>query len=103
MKNFSVMNMLDCQCHLNEPIQKQIFRDQLSNFLLVLDLFVHVASICVVHNDAEELLIHERLSVSDNVGVSHCLQNSNFVQGILLLFLLHIANIDNLSKTDLLS
>ena len=42
-----------------------------SNFLLVGDFGVQITSIRVVHHDTETALVHKRLFVGDNVGVSH--------------------------------
>ena len=70
-----VVNMLNGQAHLHEPVQNLVLGDQLLHLLLILDFLVHVAAVRVVHHDAQVLVVHETLSVGDDVGVSHGFQH----------------------------
>ena len=42
---------------------------------MVCDLGVEVATVGVVHDDAQAALVHEGLLVRDDVGVSHSLEH----------------------------
>ena len=46
-----------------------------SKLLLVGDLGVQVPSVCIVHDDTETPLVHERLLIGDDIGVSHRFQD----------------------------
>lgn len=59
VQNFPIMNVLDCESNLNKPVENLTFREQFLDFLLILNLFIHVSSIRIIHNDAQELLVHE--------------------------------------------
>lgn len=96
VQNFPVMNVLDGKSHLHKPVKQLLLWDQLLDFLLILNLLIHVAAICIVHDDAKKLLIHKALSVCDDVRVAHGLENAYLIESVLFLLFLHIANIDNL-------
>jgi len=59
VKNFAVMNMLNCKSHLHKPVEQQVFWYKLLDLLLVLDFLVHVSSIGVIHHNTQELLVHK--------------------------------------------
>jgi hypothetical protein len=44
------------------------------------------------------LFVHEGLSVSDNIWMSHSLEESDFIEGLFLLFTVHFGDIDNLVR-----
>jgi len=96
MQNFPVMYVLNCESDLNKPVKNLTLGQEFLDFLLVFYLFIHVSAISIVHDDTKELLVHEGLSISDDVGMSHSLQNSYFVERILLLLALHVSDIDYL-------
>lgn len=53
MQNFSVVDMLDCERHLHEPVENLIFAvAHFAYLLLVGDLCVEVASVRVIHHNA---------------------------------------------------
>jgi hypothetical protein len=47
----------------------------LPKLFLVSDSSIEVSSVCIVHDNAETSFVHERLFVSDDIGMSHCLQH----------------------------
>ena len=51
-----------------------------TDFLLVGNLGVQVAAVCVVHHNAEAALVHERLLVRDDVRVPHRLQHVHLIE-----------------------
>jgi len=62
----------------------------------MLNLLIHVSSIRIVHYNTEELLVHETFAISDDVWMAHCFQDSNLIQSVLFLFLLHVSDVDDL-------
>ena len=86
VQNFAVMDVLDRQCHLHEPVQDLVFRVAnlellnilsltFSNLFLISNFRVKISAVGKVHNYAQTLLVHEAFFVGDDVGVSHCFEN----------------------------
>ena len=73
----------------------------LADFLLVRDLGVEVASISVVHDNAQAALVHERLFVSDDVGMAHGLEHVHLVDGVLPLLAVHLGDVDDFHDVSL--
>lgn len=97
VEDLAVVDVLYGQRHLHEPVHDLVLRvAHLPYFLLVRDLRVHVASVCVVHHYAQAPLVHEALLVRDDVRVSQSLQNMNLIYGILSLFPVHPRHVDYL-------
>lgn len=60
MQNLSVVNMFYCQAHLHKPVENLILGiHDLPDLLLVCDLGVEIPSVCVIHDYAQTLLVHE--------------------------------------------
>ena len=60
MKNFSVVNMLDGQGHLNEPVEDLVFTvAHFSYLFLVSNLGIQVSTIGIVHDDTKTPLVHK--------------------------------------------
>ena len=50
-----------------------------SNFLLVGNFSVQITAICIIHHNTETALVHERLFVGNNVGVTHCFEHVDLI------------------------
>ena len=60
MQNFPVVNVLNGESHLNKPVENLVFTvADFANLLLVGNLGVEVATVSIVHDDAETALIHK--------------------------------------------
>lgn len=88
-----VMDVLDCQCNLHEPVQNLVLREASSDLFLLRDHLKHVSPVRVVHYNAQTPLVHEWLALCDYLRVSHCFQHVNFIQCFLLLFSIHLTYI----------
>ena len=65
------------------------------NFLLVSDLGIQIASVRIVHDNAQTPLVHERLFVRDDVRMSHSFKHMHFIDRVFTLFTVHFAHVDN--------
>jgi len=91
VQNFPVMDMLDSECHLNEPIKDLVFA--ITNFaylLLVGNLCVKVTAISIVHDNAQTSLVHKALFVSNNIRMTHRFQHVHFIDGVFSLLAVHL-------------
>ena len=54
-----------------------------ANFLLICNLCVQITAISIIHDDAQAALVHKRLFVCDDVGVTHRFEymNLSFKEG----------------------
>ena len=48
-----------------------------ANFFLIGDLGVEIATVGVVHHNAQASLVHKRLFVRDDIGMSHSFEHMN--------------------------
>lgn len=102
VQNFPIMDVLDGQSHLDEPVKNLILTvANLAYLFLVCDLGVQVAAICVLHDDAETAFVHERLHVRHDVGVAHGLEDVYLVDGVLALLAVHFGDVDDLHDVGL--
>lgn len=90
MQDLAVMDMLDGQCHLDEPVEDLIFTvANSSNFLLISNLSVQIAAISVVHDDTQAALVHEGLLVGDDIRVPHGFEYVDLIYGVFTLLTVH--------------
>ena len=99
VQNFPIVNVLQRQANLDEPLTDLILRESSPQLLLLRDSLVHVAAVGVVHHDAEisagvrgrgVLSVHEGFSVGDYVGMAQLAQQVNFVEGVQFLLAVHL-------------
>ena len=91
------MDMLDGQCHLNEPIKDLVLTvANLADLFLICNFGVKITPIGIVHDNAKTPFVHERLFVSDDVRMSHSLKDMDLVDSILSLFTVHLGDINDL-------
>ena len=102
VQNFPVMDMLDGQCHLNEPIKDLVLAvTDLTDLFLICNFGVQITPVGIVHDDAETSFVHKGLFVSDDVRMSHSLQDMDFVNGVFSLLAVHLGDIDDLHDVGL--
>jgi hypothetical protein len=60
VQNFPVVNMFDSQSHLDKPVQDLVLTiTDFSNLFLIGDFSVQIATISIVHDDAETPFVHK--------------------------------------------
>jgi len=102
MQNLLIMDVLDSQSHLHEPIQNLVLTvANFAYFLLVGDLGVQITTISEVHHNAQAFFVHERLLVGDNVRMSHRFEDVDLVNGIFSLLPVHLTHVDDLHDISL--
>ena len=85
------MDVFDRKCHLDKPIENLVFTVlDLTNFLLISYLRIEITTVCIVHNYTQTSLVHERLLVGDDIGVSHGFEHMYFIYCILSLLSIHL-------------
>lgn len=90
----AVVDVLDGQRDLHEPVQDGVLGEALPVRLLLGDHLEHVAAVRLVHHDAQAPLVHERLALGHDLGVPHRLEHMHFIQCLLFLFPIHLTHID---------
>lgn len=71
MQYFLVVQVVDGECDLCEPIQDLTLSKILALFLHLLDTGVHIAQLTIDHNDAEvAFLISEGILIRHDVDMS---------------------------------
>ena len=101
MQNLSVVHMLEPQADLSEPIKDLRLGEEPP--ALLLDHFLEISSVRVVHNDAQlALLSLIDLAETNNIGMIENLQDFSLLQSVLPLILAHLSNVDLLDDGELL-
>ena len=101
MQNLSVVHMLEPQAYLSEPVED--LRLGKEPAALLLDHFLEIATVRVVHHDAQLALFSLiDLAETNNIGMIKDLQDLSLLQGVLPLILAHLANVDLLDDGELL-
>lgn len=87
MDNFQIMQGFEAANNLNKIVPYCFFCELGSAFFMFLDSLQQVSSVGQLHDDAKAsfLVLKEGLFVSDNVWVVDRGENSDFVDGVLLL------------------
>ena len=98
MQDFPIVAMLDSEANLGEPVEDHIFGKILSPLLalrsLLFDFGGEIASICIIHDDAQlSFLGFVDFSEMNDIRVIEHLQDLGFLDGILLFLLRHARNI----------
>mgnify|MGYP001602344013 FL=1 len=100
MKNFPIVDMLDCKANLREPFEDFLFRKVL---LLLLQIVLQVSPICIIHNDAKfPSLCFIDFSESNDVRMVESFHNLRFIKSLFLFFLWHLSNVDLLNHRQAL-
>jgi hypothetical protein len=95
VKNLLVVEVVDGEGGLGEPVEDLRFVKILALFLHEFDLGVHVPRLAIGHDDAEiALLVSEGIFVRDDVDVPQLLQQFQFVFDVLPLLLLDLEHLD---------
>lgn len=89
MQDFAVMDVLEREADLDEPVEDLLLIELLAGLLLLGDFAVHIASVCEVHDYAQTSAVHEAFAIGDNVRMAHGLEHVDFIQRFLFLFALH--------------
>ena len=96
MENLTVVYMLQGKTNLEEPVDNLVFW----KILLLLPLFdnsaLEIASVSIIHNDTETLLLNKRLFIRNNIWVTHCFQDMDFVESFFLLLSVELRYVNNL-------
>lgn len=91
MEYFLVVEIVDGECDLCEPVEYLGLSEVFAFFLHVFDFGVHVTELAVYHDDAEvALVIGEGILVGDDVDVAQFLQNLELVLNVLPLLLIDL-------------
>ena len=91
MKDLSIMNVLDSQCHLNEPVENLVLGvTYFSNFLLICDPGIQIVAVRIVHDNTETSLVHETFLISNDVRMSHRFKHMHLIDGIFSLLTVHL-------------
>jgi len=60
VQNFPVVNMFDSQSHLDKPVEDLVLTiTDFSDLFLIGDFGVQIATISIVHDDAETPFVHK--------------------------------------------
>jgi len=90
MQDLAVMDVLNGEGHLDEPVEDLVLTVANSpDFLLIRNLSIKIAAICVVHHNAKTPLIHEGFLVGNDIRVPHGFENVHLVNCIFTLFAVH--------------
>jgi len=96
VQDFPVMNMLNGEAHLDEPVEDLVFAIAYFAYLLLIGYFrVQVSAIGIVHYDAETSFIHEGFFICYNIRMAHCLKHMYFIDSIFPLLLIHFRYIND--------
>mmetsp|Transcript_19528 Transcript_19528/g.45423 ORF Transcript_19528/g.45423 Transcript_19528/m.45423 type:complete len:249 (-) Transcript_19528:54-800(-) len=91
-----IMHVLQSQRGFGQPPQNLAFHKVLARILGPLDALVQITTLRIVHDDMKVPVLCEALSVADDVWMLQRCQNSDLVDCILPLLLVHSAHVDNL-------
>ena len=102
MQYFPIMNMLECEANLCEPIQNMILAPilQLSpslllGFILIFNTSLQITSICVVHDNAQFAFLRlVNFTEPHDVWMLQHLKDLGLTQRFSSLILIHVLNID---------
>lgn len=101
MQNLSVVHMLEPQADLSEPVKD--LRLGKEPTALLLDHFLEIPSIRIVHNDAQlALFSFIDLAETNNIGMIQDLQDLSLLESVLALILAHLPDVDLLNDGELL-
>ena len=92
MQDFSIMDMLYCERNLCEPFKNLFFRQIL---LLLFQKVLQIASVCIVHNDAQLpsfCFIH--FSKPNDVRMIESFHDFCFIQSLLFLIFRHLSYVN---------
>lgn len=89
------MKRLQASYCLHKVVPNLLFSKFLARFLLLFDGLKQVTSISNLHDDAEAaiLRIKESIFVANDIWMIDTGQNTNFIKGVLLLFLRELAHL----------
>ena len=97
MQDLTVVNVLDGQSHLHEPVENLVFTvAHFAIFLFFRNQGVQVTTVGVVHDDAQTPLVHKGLLVRDDERVTEGLEHMHFVDCIFSLLAVHLGHVDDL-------
>ena len=100
MQNLSVVNMLEPQADLSEPVKDLRLGKELASLLL--DHFLKIPSVRVIHNYAQLALFSLiDLAETNNIWMIQDLQDLSLFQSVLPLILVHLPNVDLLDHSEL--
>jgi hypothetical protein len=96
MQNLSVVHMLEPQADLSEPVKDLRLGKEPATLLL--DHFLEISSVRVVHNDAQLALFSLiDLAETNNIWMIQDLQDLSLLKSVLPLILAHFPNVDLLN------
>lgn len=92
VQDLTIMYMLDRKTYLSEPLQDFVLRQV---FLLLLEVVLQIAPVCVVHDNAELASLGlVDFAETNDVGVVEGFHDFCFVEGLLFLFFWHLGDVD---------
>ena len=103
VKNVHPMESLESVQHLNGHFPDLAFRDHLLALLEILDVSGKVPSSCKLSDEQETVrgIVVDGVFVADNVGIVDGCQYSDFVEGVLHVFVTATGQFDLLHGVDL--
>ena len=96
MQDLPIVDVLNRESHLDEPVENLVLAVAYFTYLFLICYFrIQIAAIGVIHYNAETALIHKRFFVGDNIGMTHSLEDMHFIDGIFALLPVHLAHVNN--------
>ena len=74
MQNLPRVNVVKRLAELNEPTEDFIIGKRLSRLFQSPEVPLEITSCCILHDDADPVLMSELVKVLDDVWVANCLQ-----------------------------
>lgn len=101
MKNFPIVNVLQSQADLSEPVENEALAKEAAPLLL--NHFLEIAPVRIVHHDAKLALFGlVNLTESDYVGMIQCFENLGFFKRVVSLAFTHFPDVHLLYHNHLL-
>lgn len=96
VQDLPIVDVLDGESHLHEPVEDLVLAiANFTYFLLVCNLGIQIAAICIVHYYTKASFVHEGLFVRDNVRMPHCLEHMYLVDCVFSLLPVHLGDIND--------
>ena len=84
MQDLLVVDVLEAQCQLDEPLQHLSLPQRTPLCTPHLQIFLQVAPLSILHHDAHRFFLHEGLQVSHHIAVTHLLHQFYLFEDLLL-------------------
>jgi len=97
----SAVQILETKTGLREPTENQRLWKRMLLISRTTDAMLHVATLCIVHDDGKSTILKKALQIRDDVRMLEGSEDSHFVRRIVLMLAVQAVNVDGFHYAEL--